>query len=97
MEIYVTHQRASGDYAVLSDRGLLGEAKYDEERDIYVVWLDLKGFMRGETLTVSPCDDRWKVDPAVGVEMVDDEDATYENVEDAVRAGVVALLKTRDP
>ena len=94
MDIFVAPTE-SGDYVVLNESGLLGEAKYDEERSIYVVWLTLSGFIQGEALTVSPCDDRWKVDPAAGVEMVDDENATYGNVEDAVRAGVVALLKAR--
>ena len=94
MEIFVVPD-GSGGYHILNRGGQIGEATHDKERNIYGVWLNLEGFLSGKVAIVYRCDDRWRVDPEVGDEMVDDDNATYASVEDAICAGVVTLVKAR--
>ena len=100
MHNLIVSRNSSGDYDILGATagrmGLVGEAAWSEEARRYIVWLNWEGFFGGKVAQVILHDDGWRTEPEPGHEMIDDPDLAYPSVEDAIRAGVVALVKAAE-
>jgi hypothetical protein len=92
----------SDEHFVLGDNGdLVAHAMPRRPRCVYDVWMPGPGTQPGGgslVATISARDERWVVEPAVGTEMVcaEDDDMIYNEIQDAIHASVLAVLKARE-
>ena len=95
-QLTVIEKKADECYLVLKGDRSIGRADRNVDLPTQLrVWL--KG-PNSCVATISACEQRWVVEPVADVEMVCDEndEMIYDEIEDAIRASVLAVLKARE-